>query len=55
MHTGAVWGEGEGKHSTPQENFKSLVNKNAIKPKIGDHPGNFVQKFFTLPGISAKI
>jgi hypothetical protein len=22
-------------------NFKRLINKNAIKPKIGDPPGNF--------------
>jgi hypothetical protein len=38
MHTGG-WGEGrksEGIHRAPQANFKRLVNKNAIKPKIGD-------------------
>ncbi len=29
-------GKGEGKYSTlPQANFKTLVNKNAIKPEIG--------------------
>jgi hypothetical protein len=27
------------KNRTPQANFKRLVNKNAIKPKIGDPPG----------------
>jgi hypothetical protein len=28
-------GKWEGKHWTPQASFKRLVNKNAIKPKIG--------------------
>jgi hypothetical protein len=37
---------------------KKLVNKNAIKHKIGDPPGNFVRKALTPPapsGILAKI
>ncbi len=29
---------GEGKYSTPQANFKTLVNKNAIKHEIGGTP-----------------
>jgi len=33
--------EGEGKYPHHQANFKALVNKNAIKPKIGGAPGNF--------------
>jgi hypothetical protein len=36
-----VRGKGEGKHRTPQENFKRLVNKNAIKTEIGGPHGNF--------------
>ncbi len=37
MHTGWVrWGEG--KYSTPSGKFQTLVNKNAIKPKIGGPP-----------------
>ena len=40
---GEVGGNWEGKYSNPhQANFKTLVNKNAIKPKIGGPPqGNF--------------
>jgi hypothetical protein len=34
---GVRWGEGEGKYP-PQANFKTLVNKNAIKTKIGGPP-----------------
>jgi hypothetical protein len=30
--------EGEGKQRLLQANLKKLVNKNAIKPKIGDSP-----------------
>jgi hypothetical protein len=33
MHTGAGRGSGTGKYRTPQANFKTLVNKNAINPK----------------------
>jgi hypothetical protein len=33
----------------PKANFHKFVNKNAIKPKIGDLPGNFVQIALT-PG-----
>ena len=38
MHKKGEEGRDEGKHRTlppPQANFKRLVNKNAIKPKIG--------------------
>jgi len=35
-------GEGEGKYTSPPANFKTIVNKHAIKPEIGgDPPGNF--------------
>ncbi len=46
------WDEGWsglGKHRTPQTNVKSLVNKNAIKPKVEDPSGNFVWKALTFP------
>jgi hypothetical protein len=39
MHTG---GEGKG-----GKIFKKLVDKNAIKPKVGDLSGNFVLKALT--------
>jgi hypothetical protein len=42
MHTGVVKAEGEtGKFRTPLAKFKTLVNKNAIKPEIRGPPGNF--------------
>jgi hypothetical protein len=34
MHTRGVRGKGEVKYRAPQANFKTLVNKNAIKPEI---------------------
>jgi hypothetical protein len=37
MHTGGGGG-GRGGGVPPQANFKTLVNKNAIKPEIGDSP-----------------
>ena len=37
MHTGGGGG-GRGGGVPPQANFKTLVNKNAIKPEIGDPP-----------------
>jgi hypothetical protein len=44
MHTG-VWVRGFGmKQHTPREIFKKLVNKNAIKVKIGDPVVNFSGK-----------
>jgi hypothetical protein len=54
MYTG---GGGEGKEcgTPPQANFKRLVNKIAVKPKIGDPPGNFIRKALTPSGILAKI
>jgi hypothetical protein len=36
-HRGLGW-KVEVKHWTPQANFKRLVNKNSINPKIGDPP-----------------
>jgi hypothetical protein len=51
MHTGAGGGgPGGGKWVKLRDQmkiFKKLVNKNAIKPKIGDLPGNFVLKALT--------
>jgi hypothetical protein len=40
---------------TPSSKFKKtkLINKNAIKPKIGDPPGNLFQNALTSPGILA--
>jgi hypothetical protein len=56
MHTG---GEGGGKGvriniGPPQANFKTLVNKNAIKPEIGGLPWHFFLKALTPLGILAK-
>jgi hypothetical protein len=41
MHTEGGGGKGEGKYRTRQANFKTLVNKNAIKPEIVGPPGYF--------------
>jgi len=41
MHAGGLRGEGC-KHRAPQANFKRLVDKNEIKPKIGDPSGHVV-------------
>jgi hypothetical protein len=38
----------------PQANFKTLVNKNAIKPEIGGLPWHFFLKALTPLGILAK-
>ena len=56
-------GEGEGKYSTPPlANFKTLVNKNAIKPEIGGPPPwQFFLKALTQnssttsPGFSTRV
>jgi hypothetical protein len=47
-------GRGDETASPPRQIFKKLVNKNAIKPKIGGPPGNFDLKALT-PGILANI
>ncbi len=41
--------KGEDKYRTPppQANFKTLVNKNAIKPEIGGPPWHFFLKALT--------
>jgi hypothetical protein len=45
MHiVGGKGGSGTGKDRTPYANFKTLVIKNVIKPKIGEPPGNFLWK-----------
>jgi hypothetical protein len=58
MHTGGGGGEGEGRVRVnigpPQANFKTFVNKNAIKPKIGGHLWQFFLKALTPIGILAK-
>jgi hypothetical protein len=42
MHTGGVRGvRGGDETAPPRQIFEKLVNKNAIKPKIGGPPGNF--------------
>jgi hypothetical protein len=38
MHTGGVRGEGGMKQHPPRQIFEKLVNKNAIKRKIGGPP-----------------
>jgi hypothetical protein len=48
-------GEGGRNSRPPPGNFQKLVNKNAIKPKIGDSPGNFLLKVMTPSGILVKI
>jgi hypothetical protein len=51
------WGEGEGRANIvhhPQANFKTLVNKNAMKPEIGGSPWHFFLKALTPLGILAK-
>jgi hypothetical protein len=55
MHTrGRGGGRGEGKYSTPlRKNFKTLINKNAINPKIGGPPRQFFLKALTPLGILA--
>jgi hypothetical protein len=70
MHTGGWGGKGEGKYRTlPQANFKTLVNKNAIKPEIGGifpeildppppPPKEFWQKNVatpSFPGVSTRM
>jgi len=46
MHAeGVRWGEA--KYNTPQANFKTLFNKNAIKPEIGGPPWHFFLKAWT--------
>jgi hypothetical protein len=42
------------KFRTPQTNFKTLFNKNAIKPEIGGPPLAFFQESLDPPGILAK-
>jgi hypothetical protein len=50
MHTRrGEGGKGEGKYRTPHANFKTLVNKIAIKPEIGEPPGSFSWKPFPPP------
>jgi hypothetical protein len=46
MHTGGgAGGLTASPHpTTPMQIFKKLVNKNAIRAKIGDHLGNFPKK-----------
>jgi hypothetical protein len=55
VHTGVRGGRVTDKYRTlPQANFKTLVNKNEIKPEIGDSPGNFPSKPRPPLGILAK-
>jgi hypothetical protein len=54
MHTEGGGGKGEGKYRTRQANFKTLVTKNAIRPKIGGPPRQFFLKALTRLGILAK-
>jgi hypothetical protein len=42
------------KQHPPRQIFEKLVNKNAIKPKIGGPPWQFFLKALTSPGILAK-
>jgi hypothetical protein len=57
MHTGrGLGGEKGDETAPPRQIFEKLVNKNAIKPKIGDPPGNFVLRAWTPhPGILEKF
>jgi hypothetical protein len=44
-------GRGKGDETAPpRQIFEKLVNKNAIKPKIGGPPGNFVLEALNPPG-----
>ena len=54
MHAGAVEGRKGVNIGPPQANFKRLVNKNEIKPKIGDPLAKLSGKPWP-PGIPAKI
>ena len=50
MHTkggGGVIGKGGYATGPPRGTFVKHVDKNAIKPKMVDPPGNFVQKVLT--------
>jgi hypothetical protein len=49
-------GRGTGKYKTPQPpaNFKTLVNKNEIKPEIGDPPLEIFPESLAPLGILAK-
>ncbi len=62
MHTVLVGGKGgigEGKYRTPapppQANFKTLVNKNTIKPEIRRPPWQFFLKALTPQGLQQKL
>jgi hypothetical protein len=46
--------EWDGKYRTPEANFKTLVNKNAIKPEIEGPPTQFFMKTLTPIWVLAK-
>jgi hypothetical protein len=55
IQVGEVGGGGRVNIAPPKANFKTLFNKNVIKPEIGGpHPRQYFMKALTHLGISAK-